>query len=129
MCLDSIYGLWKALNETSGSLISRMKFDEKGNNRFSLKIDNEFFDLFIEDCKQVVNSFKGKIENFFQDSSRKVFASTEFGLEVSKEEVINALNRLNNIGEFNLSYGVIKISLKKNFLDIEIQETQSNNKN
>jgi len=106
-----------------------MKFDEKGNNRFSLKIDNEFFDLFIEDCKQVVNSFKGKIENFFQDSSRKVFASTEFGLEVSKEEVINALNRLNNIGEFNLSYGVIKISLKKNFLDIEIQETQSNNKN
>jgi hypothetical protein len=90
---------------------------------WSLKIDEYFYDLFIEIIKGIGRRFsKYDLESFFQDSSRKIFDKTALEIEVSKNDIKAGINQLSNKKLPRIS----KIEQQNDHLFLHLSEDISN---
>ena len=126
----SIYGLLQHLsNTTTVSFLNSLGFGDVAteelkpavklyeldkNGVYSLKIDDEFFQLFNEDCTELIRSFRNGLEVFFQDTSKKIFNQTNFEVEFTNEEIKASLNEV-IVGKESAIASPFQFSLKKTF--------------
>ncbi|CAN5317397.1 AAA family ATPase [soil metagenome] len=125
----SIYGLLSELvNTSSGSYLKSLGFDHSYSENvkelyefkdeiYSLKINNEFFQIFDEECLGQVREFEKRMEIFFQDSSKKIFKRTNFKVEYTKSEIKANLEKL--IVEMKRNFSdSFRYSIEKNILRV-----------
>lgn len=119
----SIYGLWQRLIKDFGSNIPKLKFKKEDKQSYSLKINDEFYELFIKDCNEIALFFKLEMANYFQDFSNKLFTSTNIELEISREEITEGLVELNNIEPFEIRANeILKISFQNETLSFKFEK-------
>jgi len=91
----SVYALWEQLADIY------IPFYQQQKDCLSLPIDTYVESLKLKKEQRTVN-----LENFFQDSSHKLFADTHIELDISKDEIKENLTRIftgkNNISDNNL---------------------------
>ena len=78
-------------------------------------------DFFIRDIEKTAKRFGEDkyfgVQQFFQDSSRKLFSTTSFEMIISRQEVEDAINQLIQQDPFPLTDGTsLKISRKEDVL-------------
>ena len=129
----SVYGLLEQLSSTvNSSFLNSLGLDYGNNDSenvsklysldengvYSLKIDNNFFNVFTEDSLSQISGFENRLDIFFQDSSKKIFKKTRFGITFTNNEIKTSLEKLNLItySDFEDS---LKLTLKRNILQIE----------
>ena len=130
----SIYGLWEGINNNSSNSSrlrrtawemtnreSSIQAQNEHNGVWSLKIDEPFYDVFIEIIKDIGKQFsKYHLESFFQDSSRKIFNKATLEIEVSKNDIKKGINQLLNK---KLSHFVIsKVEQNNDHLSLHLNE-------
>jgi predicted ATPase len=89
----SIYGLLQNIKDKFGFFITDIKLEKKSKNYISFKIDDNFFDKYIADFEETIDDFANNLNNFFQDSSQKIFSSTSFKINLSKRDIKNAFDK------------------------------------
>lgn len=133
----SVYGLLQILSRTATvSFLNTLGFedtDEKGfeninrlyelneDGVYSLKINDNLFELFTDDCLGQTRSFEKDLEVFFQDSSRKIFKETSFEVKFTKNELKASLIKFTadkkaksgNVYQFSLDKNVFRAESKK----------------
>lgn len=93
----SIYGLLRRIQDIIAILAlgQLVQYIEQQDNVFSLQINEQVIDCFINNFKKVVKDFCGNdLESFFQDSIRKLFSQTSFEIIANSVEIRNAINEL-----------------------------------
>jgi len=99
----SIYGLWQNLKShyrgnTELAPIAEL-FTKKSNTEFVASLENlEFVDKLLADIDRYINSrvwmFLHEINEYFQDTSLKIFSQTAFALELTKENLLDTIKNL-----------------------------------
>ncbi|MEA5549918.1 AAA family ATPase [Anabaena cylindrica UHCC 0172] len=122
----SIYGLWQRFRQILNH--GKLKFKQDNEGIWSLPIDNNLLDFFIQDAEEIAKRFQGSdLEIFFQDSSHKLFSETSFLTIISRQEVEDAINKLTIKKPFDIfslidkNYIQIKVSRKNNTLFFKSQ--------
>jgi len=126
----SIYGLWERARLLQLHMLpSNLELNKKGEDSWSLKIDNNLLDFFIKDVEDTAVNFQQSIlESFFQDSSRKIFSNTSFKMIISRQEVEDGIKQLIQQEPTVLGDGSsVKISCQDNVLFIKIQPEEAAN--
>jgi predicted ATPase len=104
----SIYGLWKIMEEFSpfnSEMSPFVKFFAKnGETEFSISLNNEeFINTLIEFLDNYIDRrlsiFMRQINEYFQDTSLKIFSDTDFVLDMTKEDLLETIKNL-KITEF-----------------------------
>ena len=82
----SLYGIWQRLrNARLNSVESSLRQLTTQDN--TINFDIEFFNSLEQDCQSVVNHFADELQEFYQDSSGRLFTRTQFNVELSESEV------------------------------------------
>ncbi|MDB9457213.1 ATP-binding protein [Dolichospermum circinale CS-545/17] len=125
----STYGLWQRAR-SSLSLRrdnkSELELKPEEHDRWSLKIDHNLLDFFIRDIEKTAKRFGEDkyfgVQQFFQDSSRKLFSTTSFEMIISQQEVEDAINQLIQQDAIPLTDETsLKLTRKEDVLFFEIQ--------
>jgi predicted ATPase len=125
----STYGLWQRAR-SSLSLRrdnkSELELKPEEHDRWSLKIDHNLLDFFIKDIEKTAKRFGEDkyfgVQQFFQDSSRKLFSTTSFEMIISQQEVEDAINQLIQQDAIPLTDETsLKLTRKEDVLFFEIQ--------
>jgi predicted ATPase len=125
----STYGLWQRAR-SSLSLRrdnkSELELKPEEHDRWSLKIDHNLLDFFIRDIEKTAKRFGEDkyfgVQQFFQDSSRKLFSTTSFEMIISQQEVEDAINQLIHKDAIPLTDEIsLKLTRKEDVLFFEIQ--------
>ena len=125
----SIYGLWQRAR-SSLSLRrdnkSELELKPEEHDKWSLKIDHNLLDFFIRDIEKTAKRFGEDkyfgVQQFFQDSSRKLFSTTSFEMIISQQEVEDAINQLIHKDAIPLTDEIsLKLTRKEDVLFFEIQ--------
>jgi predicted ATPase len=125
----STYGLWQRAR-SSLSLRrdnkSELELKPEEHDRWSLKIDHNLLDFFIRDIEKTAKRFGEDkyfgVQQFFQDSSRKLFSTTSFEMIISQQEVEDAINQLIQQDAIPLKDETsLKLTRKEDVLFLEIQ--------
>ncbi|MFO0143161.1 MAG: AAA family ATPase, partial [Aphanizomenon sp.] len=96
------------------------------HDKWSLKIDHNLLDFFIRDIEKTAKRFGEDkyfgVQQFFQDSSRKLFSTTSFEMIISQQEVEDAINQLIHKDAIPLTDEIsLKLTRKEDVLFFEIQ--------
>jgi len=123
----SIYGLWDSIVNKPYLSLFEMNVTKVDKNTYSVKIDETFYDFLVKNCFQKIKSFKDDLENFFQDSSRKIFKQTNYELNLSRKAIKSRLIKLKEFS-VNLPVGKIKFNVENNllFIKFEIKDLKDN---
>jgi len=125
----STYGLWQRAR-SSLSLRrdnkSEPELKPEEHDKWSLKIDHNLLDFFIRDIEKTAKRFGEDkyfgVQQFFQDSSRKLFSTTSFEMIISQQEVEDAINQLIHKDAIPLTDEIsLKLTRKEDVLFFEIQ--------
>jgi predicted ATPase len=125
----STYGLWQRAR-SSLSLRrdnkSEPELKPEEQDKWSLKIDHNLLDFFIRDIEKTAKRFGEDkyfgVQQFFQDSSRKLFSTTSFEMIISQQEVEDAINQLIHKDAIPLTDEIsLKLTRKEDVLFFEIQ--------
>lgn len=125
----STYGLWQRAR-SSLSLRrdnkSEPELKPEEHDKWSLKIDHNLLDFFIRDIEKTAKCFGEDkyfgVQQFFQDSSRKLFSTTSFEMIISQQEVEDAINQLIHKDAIPLTDEIsLKLTRKEDVLFFEIQ--------
>jgi predicted ATPase len=125
----STYGLWQRAR-SSLSLRrdnkSELELKPEEHDKWSLKIDHNLLDFFIRDIEKTAKRFGEDkyfgVQQFFQDSSRKLFSTTSFEMIISQQEVEDAINQLIHKDAIPLTDEIsLKLTRKEDVLFFEIQ--------
>jgi predicted ATPase len=125
----STYGLWQRARHTLGirrDNKSELELKPEEHDRWSLKIDHNLLDFFIRDIEKTAKHFGEDkyfgVQQFFQDSSRKLFSTTSFEMIISQQEVEDAINQLIQQDAIPLTDEIsLKLTRKEDVLFFEIQ--------
>ena len=133
----SIYGLWKRISNYSTSSLLRktvwemvnkkllVQLKNEDNGVLSLKIDEHFYDLFIEIIKGIARRFSVySLESFFQDSSRKIFYKTMLEIEISERDIKEGIKQLSN--QESPHFRIYKIEQNNDHLFLHLNENINN---
>jgi predicted ATPase len=113
----SIYGLWKhiASNIIKTLELSQLEIEDTAQQGLRIKVDSSFIDFFSTSVKLISQQFDGfKLEAFFQDSSHKIFERTGLQLEVSDNEILDAICILQR-------QEIIKVAFRKNGYQVKLE--------
>ncbi len=89
----SVYGLWAFFERYVIS--PEPSFTEQTENLISIRVDRDFITLINNlIIRKTVQGFRKRLEEFFQDTSGRLFVNTNYELSISEEEVISSLRSL-----------------------------------
>ena len=116
----SVYGLWQAERDESTHFndIVANALGKSKSNTIQIPVDDALRKELQTHSNRMCKRFKDDLENFYQDSSGKLFSNTHFHLEVSLDDLLAALPRLreqtHHISgwEFNVKAGESTIEIK-----------------
>lgn len=121
----SVYGLWQSAARSTRSInrIQNLAIKQEQAGTWSIQLDDELIELFIKDIEGTAKNFqRGILQSFFQDSSHKLFDKTSFEMNVSRQEVEDAINQLIEQKTFFLTGELaLKFSREGNILYVNRQ--------
>ena len=116
--MDSL-GFNYAENRNSKDINRLFELDDNGV--YSLKINDNLYQLFTEDYLTLKNGFERELGIFFQDSSEKLFRETKLDIKFTKNEVKSSIKKfIDNIkNKFGRS---LQFSLDKDTIRVKSEE-------
>jgi predicted ATP-dependent endonuclease of OLD family len=92
----SVYGLFEIIKINKyGFSYNSFKIEKQSAKTFCLNINDQFLDILSRDIQVIGQSFDHKrLNSFFQDSSKKLFAQTFFDINVDRQEIETLLSNL-----------------------------------
>lgn len=107
----SIYGLLKSIREEDDDFPNGLKFIKESSDNIKIIIDDNFYKSFRKHIKKICVYFKDELNTFYQDSTHRLFGKTVFDIEVSNDEINEAINKLIiDEDEFAVEYSLIEFS-------------------